>query len=110
MAIKDAAPGVAKPNETCYHSRIMLPTKKKAGIIEKHKTHPLDTGSIEVQTAILSEEIKRLTEHLKKNPKDNHSRRGLLGMVAKRKKLLDYLKRENVRRYNSLTKKLGLKK
>ena len=88
----------------------MLPTKKKASIIEKHRSHPLDTGSIEVQTAILSEEIKRLADHLKKNKKDNHSRKGLLGMVSKRKKLLDYLRRENTRRYNALAKKLGLKK
>ena len=88
----------------------MLATKKKAGIIEKFRSHAADTGSVEIQTAILSEEIKRLTEHLKKNPKDNHSRRGLLGMVAKRKKLLDYLKREDARRYNSLVKKIGLKK
>jgi len=88
----------------------MLPTKKKANIIEKHRSHPLDTGSIEVQTAILSEEIKRLAGHLKKNKKDNHSRKGLLGMVAKRKKLLDYLKHKNARRYNALIKKIGLKK
>ncbi len=88
----------------------MLPTKKKAGIIEKFRGHPADTGSIEVQVALLSEEIKRLADHLKKNPKDNHSRKGLLGMVSKRKKLLDYLRRENARRYNSVAKKLGLKK
>jgi small subunit ribosomal protein S15 len=88
----------------------MLTTKKKAGIIEKFRGHAADPGSVEIQTAILSEEIQRLAGHLKKNPKDNHSRKGLLGMVAKRKKLLDYLRREDSRRYNSLIKKIELKK
>lgn len=88
----------------------MLNTKKKSQIIEKYKLHPSDTGSLEIQVSLLSEEIKRLAEHLKKYAKDNHSRRGLLGMVARRKKLLDYLKREDTRRYNALVKKLGLKK
>ncbi len=88
----------------------MLTPKEKLKIIEKYKLHKLDTGSIEVQVALLSEEIRRLTLHLKKHAKDNHSRRGLLMMVAKRKKLLDYLKRDNEKRYNSLVKKLELKK
>lgn len=88
----------------------MLTAKEKSHLIEKFKTHTADTGSVEVQIAILTEEIKRLAEHLKKHPKDNHSRRGLLGMVAHRKKLLDYLKDVNTRRYNTLVKKLGLKK
>lgn len=88
----------------------MLNPKQKSKIIEKVRTHNTDTGSAEVQIGILSEEIKRLAAHLKKHPKDNHSRRGLLGMVAKRKKLLDYLSRANSRRYNSVVKKLGLKK
>ncbi|MDO8560875.1 MAG: 30S ribosomal protein S15 [bacterium] len=88
----------------------MLTTKKKTTIIEKFRGHATDTGSVDVQIALLTEEIKRLTDHLKKNKKDNHSRKGLLGMVAKRKKLLDYLKRENARRYNTVAKKLGLKK
>jgi small subunit ribosomal protein S15 len=87
-----------------------LTTKEKQKIIEKFKTGEKDTGSSEVQVALLSEEITRLTEHLKKNPKDNHSRRGLLGMVAQRKKLLDYLKETNLRKYNGVVKKLGLKR
>jgi len=87
----------------------MLTPKEKSKIIEKYKLHKLDTGSSEVQIALLCEEIRRLALHLKKHPKDNHSRRGLLMMVAKRKKLLDYLKREDEKRYNSLVKKLGLK-
>ncbi len=88
----------------------MLKTKEKSKIIEKHKVHETDTGSAEVQIAILSEEIERLAKHLKKHPKDNHSRRGLLGMVSKRKRMLSYLAKEDEKRYNSLTKKLGLKK
>lgn len=88
----------------------MLDQKQKTKIIEKHKTHERDTGSAEVQIALLTEEIKRLVKHLKIHNKDNHSRRGLLKMVSKRKRLLDYLKREASRRYNSIVKKLGLKK
>lgn len=87
-----------------------LAQKEKSKIIEKFRSHDKDTGSSDVQVAILSEEILRLTEHLKKNPKDNHSRRGLLGMVARRKKFLDYLRENNVRRYNNVLKKLGLKR
>ena len=87
----------------------MLKKRKKAKIIETHKIHKTDTGSAEVQIAILSEEIKRLTEHLKEHPKDNHSRRGLLGMVSKRRKLLQWLESENEKRYKKLTEELGLK-
>ncbi len=72
--------------------------------------HDKDTGSAEVQIAILSEEIQRLLSHLKKNAKDNHSRRGLLKMVIKRKKLLTFLKKEDEKRYASIIKKIGLKK
>lgn len=88
----------------------MLDQKQKIKIIEKHKTHERDTGSAEVQVALVTEEIKHLVKHLKTHKKDNHSRRGLLKMVSKRKRLLDYLKRESSRRYNSIIKKLGLKK
>lgn len=87
-----------------------LTAKDKIKIIQKFKGHETDTGSSIVQIAILSEEIVRLSGHLKKNPKDNHSRRGLLGMVARRKKFLDYLKDANARKYNALIKKLGLKR
>ena len=85
-------------------------SKEKAKIIEKFRAHEKDTGSSEVQIAVLSEEIGLLTKHLKTNPKDYHSRRGLLGMVARRKKFLDYLKENNARKYNSVVKKLGLKR
>ncbi|PJE57444.1 MAG: 30S ribosomal protein S15 [Candidatus Portnoybacteria bacterium CG10_big_fil_rev_8_21_14_0_10_38_18] len=88
----------------------MLTKQKKSRIIEKHKVHKTDTGSAEVQIAILSEEIKKLTDHLKQHPKDNHSRRGLLGMVSKRRKLLQWLESENETRYKKLTKELELKK
>ena len=87
-----------------------LTPKEKEKIISKYRIHNRDTGSYEVQIAIFTEEIKRLTAHLKKHPKDNHSRRGLLQMVSKRKRLLDYLKEEYPKRYNALIKKLGLKK
>jgi len=87
-----------------------LTKEKKGKIIEKFKIHDKDTGSTEVQVAVLTEEINSLTDHLKDHPKDNHSRRGLLGMVARRKKFLDYLKEINLRKYNSVVKKLGLKR
>jgi len=88
----------------------MLTPEEKEGIIQNHKAHDGDTGSTEVQVALLTEEIKRLLLHLKKNPKDIFSKRGLLKMVTKRRRLLKYLKEENVRAYNSLVKKLGIKK
>lgn len=87
-----------------------LNPKEKSKIIEKFKTNEKDTGSTEVQVSLLTEQISQLTEHLKKHNKDNHSRRGLLGMVAKRKKFLDYLKKTDMRKYNRLIKKLGLKR
>jgi len=88
----------------------MLEPKEKEKIIKKYEMGKSDTGSPEVQCAILTEEIKRLLSHLKKHPKDLHSKRGLLQMVAKRRKLLKYLQQKSARRYNSLIKKLGLKK
>lgn len=88
----------------------MLKPRKKTNIIKKYELHEEDTGSAEVQIALLSQRIEELTKHLKKHPKDNHSRRGLLGMVARRKKLLDYLKDTDTKRYNAIVKKLGLKK
>lgn len=88
----------------------MLKTTQKAKVIEKHKTHEKDTGSPEVQIGILTEQVNELTRHLKKHPKDNHSRRGLLGMVSRRKKLSDYLAKEDPKRYAAVIKKLNLKK
>ncbi|MGB3988871.1 MAG: 30S ribosomal protein S15 [Minisyncoccales bacterium] len=88
----------------------MLTTEEKQKLIKDSKLHDSDTGSPDVQITILSEEIKRLLEHLKRNPKDVHSRRGLLKMVVKRKKLLKVLKAEDEKRYESIVKKVGLKK
>ena len=86
----------------------MLTKSKKAKIIKEVATHDKDTGSTEVQVAVLSKRIDELASHLKKNPKDNHSRRGLLGMVANRRTHLKYLEKNNPKRYASLVKKLGL--
>ena len=88
----------------------MLKSKKKQSIIEKYKVHKIDTGSPEVQVAVLSAEIDTLAKHLKKHSKDNHSRRGLLKMVADRRRLLTYLQKKDEKRYDSLIKKIGLKK
>ena len=82
---------------------------RKNKIITKYKLHKEDTGSPEVQIALFTEKIDELAKHLKKNKKDNHSRRGLLGMVSKRKRLLNYLQSIDEKRYQSITKKLKLK-
>ena len=88
----------------------MLAKEEKEKVIKKHKLHETDTGSPEVQIALLSEEIRRLLLHLKKHTKDVHSKRGLLKMVANRRKFLAYLKKEDEKRYNSIIKKIELKK
>lgn len=88
----------------------MLTTKKKANVVKGAARHDADTGSPEVQVALLSKQIDELTRHLKKNAKDFHSRRGLLQMVADRRSHLRYLEGNDKRRYNALVKKLGLKK
>ena len=88
----------------------MLTKNKKGRIINEAKIHDTDTGSPEVQIAVLSRRIDDLTSHLKKNKKDKHSRRGLLGLVADRKAHLKYLEKKYPKRYNSIVKKLGLKK
>lgn len=88
----------------------MLTKRKKENAIKDVKLHGTDTGSPEAQVAILTKRIDELSNHLKKNKKDNHSRRGLLGMVADRKKHLKYVEKKDPKRYGSLIKKLGLKK
>ncbi|MEK7181179.1 MAG: 30S ribosomal protein S15 [Patescibacteria group bacterium] len=88
----------------------MLTKRVKSKIVSEHQTHDKDTGSAQVQVGTLSRQIEELAKHLKKNPKDNHSRRGLLKMVSKRRKLLDYLKRREPENYAKVVKKLGLKK
>ena len=87
----------------------MLPGEDKLKIIELFATKKGDTGSPEVQVALLSERIEKLVLHLKTNPSDNHSRRGLLGMVSKRRRLLNYLAQKSDERYQTITKKLKLK-
>jgi small subunit ribosomal protein S15 len=88
----------------------MLKQEEKAKLIQESKLHEGDTGSSDVQIVLLSEEIKKLLSHLKKHPKDVHSKRGLLKMVSKRRKLMAYLKKEDEKRYAGLIKKIGLKK
>jgi small subunit ribosomal protein S15 len=88
----------------------MLTKRKKAGEIKKVSRHDTDTGSPEVQVAILTRRIEELSAHLDKNRKDKHSRRGLLGLVADRRKHLKYLEANNKRSYGAIVKKLGLKK
>ncbi|RYG87683.1 30S ribosomal protein S15 [bacterium] len=87
-----------------------LHTEKKAELIEKFQTHASDTGSPEVQIALLTERIGYLTEHFKGHGKDHHSRRGLLRMVSKRRRLLDYLKRSSLDRYRTVVSALSLRK
>ena len=87
-----------------------LSTEKKAEIVEKFALKPGDTGSPEVQVALLTERISGLTEHFKANKQDHHSRRGLLQLVSQRKQLLEYLRRKDVERYRTLIKSLGLRK
>jgi len=84
--------------------------EKKAELIKKFAVNDGDTGSPEVQVAILTERINNLTEHFQTNKKDNHSRRGLLAMVATRRKLLDYVKRKNEERYQKLIAELGIRR
>lgn len=88
----------------------MLTKQKKTKVIKESATHAADTGSPEVQIALLSKKIDELASHLKKHLKDKHSRRGLLQMVADRRSHLKYLEREDKKRYNAVVKKLGLKK
>jgi small subunit ribosomal protein S15 len=87
----------------------MTQKEKKQGIIEDFKTHPADTGSPEVQVAILTARIRELTEHLKVHKKDHHSQRGLLKMVGRRRRLLQYLREKDFNRYSTLIQRLGLR-
>lgn len=88
----------------------MLAVEDKQRIIEEYKTHEGDTGSPEVQVALLTERINYLTDHFRTHKKDHHSRRGLLKIVGQRRRLLDYLKKKDVERYRSLIKRLGLRR
>jgi small subunit ribosomal protein S15 len=87
-----------------------LATEVKERIVNEYRTHEGDTGSPQVQVALLTQRINELTEHFKTHKKDNHSRRGLLKMVSQRRSLLDYLKRRDIERYHELISKLGLRR
>ena len=88
----------------------MLATESKQEIIEKFKTHTGDTGSPEVQIALITARITYLTEHFRTHKKDHHSRRGLLKLVGQRRRLLDYLKKKNVEGYRTIIKELGIRR
>ena len=88
----------------------MITKETKTAVIEANKTHEGDTGSPEVQIAILTERINQLTEHLKVHAQDNHSRRGLYKMIGKRRSLLDYLMKKDIERYRAIIAKLGIRK
>lgn len=102
-----AAGTAANPKEL---KKMPLDIKSKKQIIEEYATHKGDTGSPEVQAALLSEQIKNLTSHLKEHPHDVHSRRGLLSMINKRRRLLQYLLKKDNERYTGLIDRLGLSK
>jgi small subunit ribosomal protein S15 len=91
-------------------SELALTKDRKTELIGSYRTHESDTGSPEVQVAILSERINYLTEHFKSHAKDHHSRRGLLKLVGQRRRLLDYLKQKDAERYAELIRKLGIRK
>ena len=88
----------------------MMLKDQKTSIIENNRTHATDTGSPEVQVAILTERINQLTEHLKVHKQDNHSRRGLYKMIGQRRRLLEYLQKKDIERYRAIIAKLGIRK
>jgi small subunit ribosomal protein S15 len=94
----------------CVEENVALTKDKKETVIGTYRTHDKDTGSPEVQVALLSERINYLTEHFKSHAKDHHSRRGLLKLVGQRRRLLDYLKTKDTDRYAELIKRLGIRK
>lgn len=94
----------------CEKEKIMISKEKKTAIMKEYALKEGDTGSPEVQVAVLTERIKELTEHLKANPKDKHSARGLYKMIGQRRGLLAYLKKNDIERYRSLIERLGLRK
>jgi small subunit ribosomal protein S15 len=92
-----------------YYHPHMLSVKTKSSIISEHRVHQKDTGSANVQIALITRQIDELASHLKKHPKDNHSRRGLLKMVGGRRRLMQYLKKHDTKGYTKLAKSLSLK-
>ncbi len=104
------SPAVCCADRNCYEVNKMLQKEVKQEIIAKYAIHEGDTGSPEVQIAILTKRINELTEHLKVNKKDHHSRRGMLKMVGKRRNLLKYLQDKDIERYRAIIEKLELRK
>ena len=103
--------GAAQPNRLLpWFEPMALLKEQKSALIDDHRRSESDTGSPEVQVAILSKRIEELTEHLKTHKKDHASRRGLLQMVGRRRRLLDYLRREDIERYRALIARLGLRR
>jgi small subunit ribosomal protein S15 len=114
--------GLPPQTATCYHqiryenekrqecNRLVLAREQKQSVVDTYRTHATDTGSPEVQIALLSERIGQLTEHFKAHQKDHGSRRGLLMMVSRRRSLLDYLKKYDSERYKTVISKLGIRK
>ena len=105
-----ATPSTVRSGPFVKEPPVALSRDRKSGIIGTYKTHDGDTGSPEVQVALLSERINYLTEHFKIHAKDHHSRRGLLKLVGQRRRLLDYLKSKDSERYADLIKRLGIRK
>jgi small subunit ribosomal protein S15 len=101
---------VAIGGEPQEEASMRLSVERKKSLIEQFKTHDGDTGSPEVQIALLSERINGLTDHFKTHQKDHHSRRGLLMLIGKRRGLLEYLRKKNPERYGTLTEKLGIRR
>jgi small subunit ribosomal protein S15 len=99
-----------RPLGRAWRYSVALTKDKKTALIGEYKTHDKDTGSPEVQVAILSERINYLTDHFKSHAKDHHSRRGLLKLVGQRRRLLDYLKSKDADRYAEIIKRLGIRK
>ena len=102
--------GLVTTGPSVEDSNLALTKDRKTELIGSYRTHETDTGSPEVQVAILSERINYLTEHFKSHAKDHHSRRGLLKLVGQRRRLLDYLKQKDAERYADLIRKLGIRK
>lgn len=107
--VKKVTKSTKKEADKIVVEEVKLPEKKQQ-IIEQFSQHKGDTGSPEVQVALLTQKIERLSEHLGINKKDNHSRRGLLKVIAKRRRILNYLQKLDEKRYKKLIKELGLKK
>ena len=105
-----AVHGVNLKNQAYAEEDFMITKEKKAAIMQEYARVPNDTGSPEVQIAVLTARIAELTEHLKANPKDHHSARGMYKMIGQRRGLLDYLKKKDIDRYRTLIEKLGIRR